>query len=480
MSVFKKLLSQTAIYGLSSILGRVLNTLLTPLYTKAFAEGEYGWVSDLYSWTTFVLVVLTFGMETTFFKFMRDTNQPEKIYHQGISFVGGLTLLFTALCLMFAPQITHLLGYETYPNLIYWGLIVIALDALSALPMAKLRADEKPKHFAIINLMNIALLMGLNTYFVLVLKKGIEYVFIANIIASGIKLVMALALNFPKQITFDIKLLRPMLKYGFFIMIAGFAGMMNENLDKILIARLWEDGSLFHGVARTGRDLQGLYSAGYKLGIFIALVTQAFRYAAEPFFFKHSTEKDSPKTFAKIFHYFVLACLGCFLLISAFRLEIVSVKILGFTFLNQRYWESLEIVPIILMAYVFSAAYTQLSVWYKLSGQTHFALYFTGIGAAITIIINVLTIADYGYIGSAWATLICYVVMSILAYYFGQKYYPVPYQIKKLSLYFLAITACFFLTEQCGNMTLTAVLLKLGICFGMLVGIYIIERRKIA
>lgn len=476
--MLKKLASQTAIYGLSSILGRVLNTLLTPFYTKMFNEGEYGWVSDMYSWTTFILVVVTFGMETTFFKYMRDTHNPEKVYHQAFSFVGAVSLGFAAICLLLANPLIEALGYEQYPNLIYLGIVIVVLDAFVALPMAKLRADEKPKHFAIINIVNIALLMGLNYFFIVTLRKGIEYVFVANVIASGVRLTMALGLNLPTSFRWDMSLLTPMLKYGVFIMIAGFAGMMNENLDKILIARLWEDGSIFNGVARTGRDLQGLYSAGYKLGIFISLVTQAFRYAVEPFFFKHSEQKDSPKTFAKIFHYFILACLACFLIISAFRLEIVSVEIFGYTFLNKRYWESLEIVPIVLMAYVFSAAYIQLSIWFKLSGQTHFALYFTGVGAFITIVINVLTIPTFGYIGSAWATLICYLVMTILVYYYGQKYYPIPYPIKTLLASTVLFIVAFVLTELCGTMSLFAVLAKIGICAISLAAVYFFNVKK--
>ena len=473
MSILKKLAGQTAIYGLSSILGRLLNTALTPYYTKLFAEGEFGQISDLYSWITFANVILTFGMETAFFRYSREWKNPEKAYNQSFLFVSALSVIFLLFSSLAYLPLSKGLGYENAPQLVLMAIIVIALDTLTALPMAKLRQSEKAKHFAAINLTNIGLTLGCNIFFLSYLHKGIEYVFVSNIIASSVRLLMSMLNGFPTEWKIDQDLIRQMTKYSIFIMVAGFAGMMNENLDKILIGRLWEDGNVYHGHARSGQEMQGLYSAGYKLGIFISLVTQAFRYAVEPFFFRHSEEQNSPQTFAQIFHYFMIACLACFLLISSFEHELVSIKIYHFTFINQRYWESLEIVPIILLAYVFSAAYIQISAWFKITGQTKFALLFTGIGAIITILINVLTIPKYGYMGSAWATLVCYVVMTVMVYFYGQKHYPVPYRMGRFVLYLSICVLGYFICDKIGfelgtiNWELFG--LKLGVC-GIILG----------
>lgn len=481
MSPYRKLVSQTAIYGLSSILGRMLNLALTPLYTKMLAPDVYGKFTDLYSMITIMNVILTFGMETTFFRYMQDkslTNLENKeIYNNAFLFVGGLALCVLLIGTLGAVPLAHFLGYAEMPQVIAMMAGVLFMDNLAALPLAKLRYEEKAKRFAGINLLNIFITISLNVYFVKFLHEGIEFIFIANLISSGVRLLCALYQALPTQFRINRSLLNDMLFYGTYIMIAGLAGMMNENLDKLLIRRLWHSGNLYHNVARTGDGMLGLYAAGYKMGIFISLVTQAFRYAAEPFFFKHSVEKDSPQTFARIFHYFMIACLACFLVISAFTYEIVSINIRGWSFIDPKYWEGLEVVPIVLMAYVFSAAYQQIAIWFKITKQTRFALFFTGTGAAITIILNVLTIPMYGYIGSAWATLICYAVMTVLVYYLGQKHYTIPYRISPLIVYGIVCTLAYFACVEIGGNTLNTVLAKSGICILVLGGIFLWERR---
>lgn len=480
--MLKKLASQTAIYGISSILGRLINLLLTPFYTRMFAEGEYGQISDLYSWVTLLNVVLTFGMETTFFRFMRESSDEQiqkEVYDRAFSWVGALSLFFSLGFIIFQAPLASQLGYAGQGRLVMWLAIILWMDNLAALPLARLRHQEKARRFALINLLNVLLTFCFNILFIKYLQLGIEYVFISNLIASGVRLLMSLYGELPEKIILNITpFFKEMLVYGFFIMIAGLAGMMNENLDKILIPRLWKDGTLYHGVARSGKEMLGLYAAGYKLGFFISLVTQAFRYAAEPFFFRHSDQKDSPQTFARIFHYFLIACLVCFLGVSAFMHEIVAVKIMGYTFINEAYWESLEIVPIVLGAYVLSAAYIQLSIWFKITKQTHYALRFTGAGALITILINVLTIPTMGYIGSAWATLICYAVMSTLAFVVGQKHYPIPYKMGRILLYALLFVGGYVACHFLGHGSWIQIAQKIAVCMAILGGIYLIEQKN--
>ncbi len=482
MSVIKKLAGQTAIYGVSSILGRMLNLLLTPFYTKIFSEEAYGQISDVYSWTSMLNVLITFGMETAFFRYIQEENNRglnrETIYNHGFTIVAVLSLLTGAIAIGFAQPLTHLLGYEDIPMALWLVGGILMLDNLAALPMARLRYEEKAGRFAFINMTNIILTLGLNIYFIRIQGKGIEYVFVSNLIASGVRLIMSLYETLPTGLGTDKKLLKELGVYGGFIMIAGLAGMQNENLDKILLKRIWHDGALFMGVPRSGKELLGIYAAGYKLGIFISLVTQAFRYAAEPFFFKKGQDKDAPEQFAKIFHYFTLATLIGFLVISAFMYEIVSVKILGYTFIDKKFWEGLEIVPIILMAYVISATYTQISVWFKLTNKTHFAIYYTGVGALMTLMINVLTIPRWGYYGSAWATLIAYLTMTIMVYWSGQKYFPVPYNIKTTLTYALICIIGYFICAYIGHGTGLAFMLKTFVVTGIIAGFYLWEKRR--
>lgn len=460
----------------------MLNLLLTPFYTKIFSEGAFGQISDVYSWTSMINVIITFGMETAFFRYIQEQNangvSREQVYNHAFTIVAALAFLIGGCALIFSAPLTVLLGYEDIPGGVWMIAGILILDNLAALPMARLRFEEKAGRFATINMTNILLTLGLNIYFIKFQGKGIEYVFLSNLIASAVRLAMSLYETLPSGIGTDRKLLKEMGVYGSFIMIAGLAGMQNENLDKILLKRMWGDGQLFLGIPRSGKEMLGIYSAGYKLGIFISLVTQAFRYAAEPFFFKKGQDKDAPEHFARIFHYFILATLLCFLYVSAFMHEIVEIKILGYTFIDKKFWEGLSIVPIILMAYVLSAAYTQISIWFKLTKQTHFALYFTGTGAVITLLLNVLTIPKWGYYGSAWATLISYLVMTIMVYISGQKHFPVPYNIKTILLYALICIGGYGICHFIGHSNATAISLKLLITIGITVGIYFTEKKR--
>ena len=483
MGVLKKLAGQTAIYGISSVLGRVLNFLLTPLHTAVFAKGALGIVATFYASVTFVNVILTFGMETTFFRFIQDSKDPKKVYNQAFFWVMLMASLFLSWVLVFRNGIAQALGYPGEGLMVALTAGFVFLDMVAALPMARLRHLEKAKRFALINLTNIGIIVAANFLFLAVLgNTEIVYVFIANLIGSAVRTSLALVGNLPSKLLPDTRLLRNMLEYGFYIMIAGLAGTVNETFDRLVIPRWWEDGSLLNGIPQTGEELNGVYYANYKVAMLIALFSQAFRYAAEPFFFKSAGEKDSPETFARVFHYFTLATLTGFLILASFTKEIISFDLtLGLaaepkTFIAEAYWEGLVVVPILLLAYVFSAAYINISIWFKITKQTRFALLFTGVGAFITILINYFGIPAYGYIASAWATLVCYVVMSVMVYMVGQKYYPIPYRAGRIGLYALAILVAYGINQRVGPTDgyWLAFVFKAGVCLaalGIIIGL---------
>ncbi|MDX2249834.1 MAG: polysaccharide biosynthesis C-terminal domain-containing protein [Bacteroidia bacterium] len=483
MGVLKKLAGQTAIYGISSVLGRVLNLALTPLYTNVFANGEYGIFIYLYSWIALVNVVLIFGMETTFFRYAQDNENYKSVYTQAFLWVLFISSSFFLLTGLFYKGIAEMAGYEDQPLLILLTLAIIFLDTIAALPQARLRYEEKVTWFAVINLSNILLSIALNLLFVLVLKKGILFVFIANLITSSLRLGMSLWKNFPDSFRPDREQMKEMVKYGYYIMIAGLAGMMTQTIDRILIPMFWVDGTLFNGIPRTGEQLNGLYGANYKVAMLIALATQAFRYAVEPFFFKESSKEDSPETFARVFHYFALASLAGFLFLASYAKEIVSFDLFGlvnFTFVGKNYWEALGVVPILLLAYVFNGAYMNLSIWFKITKQVRYAIFFTGAGALITVVINYFTIPVYGYMGSAWATLICFALMCIMVYVVGQKYYPVPYRIGRIGLFTALFVVGYLINQQIGPTDgyAPAFFMKLIVCMSVLGIVYLVEKYK--
>ena len=454
MSVLKKLAGQTVIYGSSTILARLLNLALTPLYTNIFENEVYGIYTNLYAYVAFVNVVLTFGMETTFFRYINDKANPQHIYNQASFWVGLMAIVFVTMGSLLASPIANGMDYAGQEHLIYLLITIIFLDVTAALPLAKLRHEERIKWFAIITLMNVVVSLAGNFIFVYGLRWGIEYVFVANVIASTVRLGMAWWKNLPTSLRPDWKVLRNMLDYAFFIMIAGFAGIMNQMLDKVLIPKRWIDGEVFEGMVQTGKSLVGLYGAAFKVVMLIGLATQAFRYAAEPFFFKEASNKNSPETFAKVFHFFMLAALMGFLLIASFTKEIFAFNLFGimgdWTFVGREYWVSMHVVPILLLAYVLSAAYINISIWFKITKQTRFAILFTGAGALITIAGNYFGIPIYGYYASAWSALACYALMVILVYLVGQTYYPIPYRIGRILLYSVLFIAAWLLNRKIG------------------------------
>lgn len=469
MSAIKKLASQTAVYGLSSIIGRLAVWGLTPIYTARLETGEYGIFADLYSFVTYFLVILTFGMETSFFRYSSDAKTDKRPYTQSLLFVAGLATIFLLVCGFGYQGFANLLGYGDRSGLVLMVVFIIFLDVIVSLPMAKLRYDERPIVFAAISLASIFLNIGLNIWFILIQKKtNAEYVFISNLVASSFKFSLLVFFSLPLAerlqqlgrvgaklgsinvlpdgLQIDQKLMRSMVGFGFYIMLAGLFGMINQYSDVNFIQRIWgELPTLYGSEYYTGSELAGIFSANKKLAVFILLVTQAFRYAAEPFFFRHAKSSDSKAVFAKVFHYFMLAALAVFLLVSAFAFEFVNIRIGGFNIIDARYHVGLEVVPLLLFAFVLWGAYINISIWFKLTKQVRFGILFAGVGVITIVVLDFILIPFFGYMGAAVAMLVCYAVMCTLVYTFGQNYYPIPYRIQRIGVHMAIFLVAFFI-----------------------------------
>ena len=448
MSIAKKLASQTAVYGVSSIVGRVLTYLLVPLYTRAFAAAQYGIVTGLYAYVSFLNVVFTYGMETTYFRFAnRPGTDRQDLYDRTLSLLllssAGLTLLLMALARPLLGLLDIGPGHERY---FYWMALILGLDAVSALPFARLRLENRARKFAAIKMAGIVLNVALNLFFIVLCPAvargqwlpalgplvarvydpgvGVGYVFLANLVASAATLLLLGRELLAFRFRLSLAPLRPLLRYAYPLMLMGLAGMVNETLDRILLPK-WLPVGFYPG--QSSLAAVGVYGACYKLSIFMSLAIQAFRYAAEPFFFAQSTEKNSPATFALVLKYFTLCCAVIFVVIS------LNVEDLGALFLRRpEYRQGLAVVPVLLLANLFLGVYYNLSVWFKLTDKTYYGTYIGAGGAVLTIALNFLLIPVLGYMGSALATLACYFLMAGLCWRLGERHFPVPYPVGRL------------------------------------------------
>ena len=449
MNPLKKLASQTAVYGLSQIVGRFVNYLLVPLHTALFDTADFGINTLMYSYVTFFNVLLTYGMETAFFRFSQKHDKPAQVYSTALTSLISSSLFFGLLFGVFSPQIASVINVPEHPEYVVYFTAIIALDAISAVPFAYLRQQNKALKFAIVKNINIFTNILLNLYFLLLcpyfqneygtllpLYNGtinIGYIFLANLIASIVTIPMLwkeiLAI---RNASFNKTLWREMLIYGLPLMVVGFAGMINETLDRIIISFVYTD-------VQEGLRATGIYGANYKLSILMSLFIQAFRYAAEPFFFNHAKDNDKRHIYATVMNYFTLVCLALFLTVTLY-IDVFK------HFINNRYWEGLHVVPILLIANMFLGMYYNFSIWYKLSDNTNKGAIISTAGAVITILANIILVPLLGYTGSAWATLICYTSMAIICYAVGAKYYPIPYQIRRLLGYIGLALALFLLS----------------------------------
>jgi len=442
LSGFKSLFKQTFIYGLATVLPRMLSFLLVPLYTSPdvlSSPAEYGKVSVIFSYFVIFNVVLTYGMETAFFRFFnKDENRDAVVGTATISLVIS-SFTFFAIALLFQGQIANAINIDVkYINLVIW---ILLLDALVIIPFAWLRANQKPMQYAIVKILNVIINIGLNLFFLLALKDlaqnqslfqslykpnfEVSYIFIANLVASAFTLVLMLSFYTKLKYKFNSSLWKKMITYAIPILIAGISFSINEAFDRILLKELLPPDIADNEI--------GMYSACYKLALFMTLFATAYRLGIEPYFFSHSKTKYPQKNYANILEFFV--AFGSIILLTV----VVFADILKpFIIRSEAYWEAMWIVPIILIANFCLGIYHNLSVWYKITDRTKFGAYISVVGAIITIVINYLFIETYSYRASAVATLAAYAVMMLLSYYFGRKYYPMPYNLKKIGFYMIS------------------------------------------
>ena len=450
MNIIKKLVNQTAIYGLSSVIGRLLNFLLVPLYTGIFAPEEYGVLSELMVVVAFAMVVLTYGFETAFFHFTNKENDSEKVLSTGFTSLLTSSILFLFIASNHSQNIANLLHVPKHPNFINWLVWILVLDVLTTLPFAKLRVCDRAWRFAFIRLANITVNIGLNLFFYLLcpylLKQeialeiineiydpnvGIGYIFISNLIASSVMLILLSPEIFKLKFSFDFQIWKKMIKYGFPLLIGGLAYVTNEMVDRLLLEYLLP--------ASTATAQVGIYSACYKVAIFMSLFIQAFRYGAEPFFFAQAQKKDAKEQYEIVMRYFIAFTAFIFLSINVF------IDIIKHFIQDEAYHAGLDVVPILLLANLFLGMYYNLSVWYKVSEKTRFGAYLSVAGAAITIGLNILLIPTMSYLGSAWATLICYASMCVMSYVFSRHHYPISYNWKYISFYMISAISLFYI-----------------------------------
>ena len=441
MSSLRQLISQTAIYGLSSILGRFLNYLLVPLYTYTFSAGEYGVVSEFYAYAGFFAVLLAFGLETGYFRFrLQPGMDPDAVYGGSLSFLTLTSLGFLAAILFWQQPLAAWLHYPDHPEYIRWFAGILAVDAMTALPFARLRAENRAWRFAGIKMAEIFITISLNLFLLLLCPKlvaawpdsplsrfyqpqlGVGYIFLANLAASVIKLLLLLPQFRGIRLTLPPAVLLPMLRYSLPMVIIGFAGRVNEMLDRAILKIL-----LPYELA-TNLKMLGIYGACYKLSILMSLFVQAFRYAGEPFFFSYAGRSDAKRAYALVMQYFVMAGVFIFLLVTLY------IDLFQY-FIGPEFRAGLAVTPILLLANLCLGIYVNLSIWYKLSDRTGLGAWVSIAGALLTIALNILWIPRWGYMGSAWATLACYSFMMLLSWLLGRHYYRVDYPLGRIGLY---------------------------------------------
>ena len=463
MNPLKKLASQTAIYGLSSVVGRLLNYLLVPLYTRYFLPAEYGVVTELYAYVAFLVVLLTYGMETAFFRFSKK-EETTKVYSTTLISLLISSVVFVGLIFLNSSAISEWLGYANHPEYIQFFALIIGMDAVASISFAKLREQDKAMRFAFIRIVNIMINIGLNLYFIVYQEYGIAYIFIANLVASVITLLMLFPQMIGSSWVFDKKLWKKMMIYALPLLIAGLAGMTNETIDRILLKHLLPNTDI------ADSEL-GLYGAFYKLSIIMILFIQTFRFAAEPFFFAQEKEGNSRKIYADVLKYFTIIMAFIFLSITIFY-DVIK-GFLGSEYHDER---GFLVVSILLLANLFLGIYYNLSIWYKLTEKTKYGAYLSIFGAIITLSLNFTLIPVLGFVGCAWATLVCYFSMTVASYYLGKRHFSVPYQVKRIALYLfgmLCVYFCIYFTNL--NMWINSLFL-----LGFIIFVYRLEKPKLA
>lgn len=404
---------------------------------------EYGVLSQLYALVAFLMVLLTFGMETTFFRFIQDEKDQSKVFRNSLVTVGGMNILFLLIILFFNQGFANLLLMPGDNNYIILLGLVVVIDAISSIPLAKLRAEENAKKFALIQFTSIGVNIVLNVVFMYGLydetlpEQGIMFILIANLISSLVKPLMLYKDFIDVKWRLDVALAAKMFRYAFPIVIAGFAGIVNETLDRIMLKQILAEQK---GINFADTQI-GIYSACYKLAMLVTILLQAYRYAAEPFFFNQMKNDDKNRIYIRLMNYFVAAMCIVFLVVS------LNLDFFKYFISNDAYWIGLRVVPVLLMANVFLGIYFNQSIWYKLTNRTKFGAYIAIGGATLTIVLNYTFIPKYGYMASAWATFIVYAAQMVASYILGQRFYPIRYNLRKFTLYLL-VTGLIYITTQ--------------------------------
>jgi len=450
LSALKRFLKDTIIYGIAAVLPRVINFLLVRVHTDALPTNNYAENTNFYIWAALFSVLLTFGIETAFFRFYKFEKQKDSLISTAFISVFITATIFVIVASVFSDFFIQLFDFGGNPLQLKLLIGILAIDTLAVIPFAYLRASNRPIKYTTIKLINVAIIVSINLLFLKYIPQFlasgkdvpifldtlfsstaiVNFIFIANIVGSAISLLLLVPYLLNFKWSFNTVLFKKMLSYSWPIAIAGIAYVINENLDKILIGKL------------IGKEAMGIYAACYKLAIFMNLYIMAFRLGAEPFFFNHADKKNAKETYAKILNYFII--IGSLVFVGI----VVFIDILKQLFINEAYWEAIIIVPIVLLANLFIGIYHNLAIWYKLTDKTRFAMLFSIIGAIITIVINVTLIPSIGFIASAWATLLAYGSMMVLSYFIGKKHYPVPYNLKKSGSYLIASILISFVSFQ--------------------------------
>ncbi|TCD02639.1 lipopolysaccharide biosynthesis protein [Pedobacter psychroterrae] len=453
MSVLKKFMGQTAIYGVSTVLSRLFGFILTPIYTRAYGSATYGILTKLFAYASLINAVLAFGMESTYFRYLnKHEDKKQEVYNNSFLCIAGIATLFLLTGLVFRNSIAAYLtsdpaqlnDYKNYVSCFIWILFV---DAICVIPFARLRAEDRAVKYSIIKFSNIGIFVAFNLLFIKAVPamaandwplagwmsawyktEWVGYVFISNLIASLATFLMLLPEFLKLQLRFDKELFAKMFTYSWPVLVANLSFIVNENLDKIALSELLP-------VAIADRDV-GIYGAVCKIAIFMSIFITAFRLGAEPFFFSHAKNENAKNTYALILRYFVIALTLIFVGLVA-NIEILKYFISRDAEHIAEYWVGLPAVPYLLFGYVCLGIYSNLAIWYRLSDQTRYGLYISLVGAAVTIGLNFVLIPRYSYMGSAWVSMLAYFVMMVISYVLGQRHYPIPYELKRISAYLL-------------------------------------------
>jgi O-antigen/teichoic acid export membrane protein len=439
MKEVKKLAGQTLIYGIGTIVPRFLNyAILTPLYSYTVEKkADYGVIVELYAWMVLLLVILTYGMETGFFRFSQKANDDKKVFSTALVSLFVTSSIFLLFVNLFIDDVSAFFNYHDNQDYIRMFSIIVAIDAFSAIPFAKLRRDNRPMLFSAIKIANVVITVTTVVFLISIApgmyERGnklvvsfynpdyfVGYVFIANLIGSSVTLLLLLPVIFKFRPDFSWSLWRKMTGYSLPLLIAGMAGSVNDVIDKVLVRRLTTEGD--------GLEVIADYGAGYKIGVLMSIFVQMFRFAAEPFFFEKASSKDAKETYAMVMKHFIISSLILFLFLNLF---IPVVKY----FVGPMLREAIIVVPIISFAYLLYGVYLNLSVWYKINDMTRYGAYFAIAGAFFTVTINITLIPFYGYMASAWAHVVCYSVMVILSYLIGRRHYRIDYDVRSFFIY---------------------------------------------